>query len=278
MEVEQNVDTTTQKDESVNAKNPSVTSKNAWIIALDIFLTLVTILLSIYVAYRNGYINSDNLFKPEEQTEEESQEDKDTTDDLVIEDEEEEETLNTYKGKVLSAELPDGWSITEYMDGDGTDMLTDTVKFTGLTGLVVSHNNVQILKLTAAYGVGFIGCPELPIFPDSSDAYLQEQKDINKEIQEETVTHDYTNTPYSDFKWFGKDFRRVGTVLYFDTVPNNKYFEPQCEKGLVTTPGLSFESSDGYKIDAYFCTINEKASTEELETLETILASMEKVN
>lgn len=273
MEVEQNIDTTIQKDDGVNTKNPSDGNKDIWVILLNVFLALVTILLLGYVAYRNGYIDLDNVFKPKEQTEEESNEENDASNDLVIQ-ENGETTLNTYEGEVLSAILPNGWSITEYMDGDGTDMLMDTVEYTGLTGLTVSYNNVPILELIAVSGIGFIGCPELPIFPDSSESYLQEQVEMNEEIQENMVTYDYTNTPYSDFQWFGKDFRRVGTALYFDTVAGNEYFEPQCEGGLVTVPGLRFEDSDGYEGVAYFYNINEEASTEQLETLDNILASM----
>lgn len=273
MEVEQNIDTTIQKDDGVNTKNPSDGNKDIWVILLNVFLALVTILLLGYVAYRNGYIDLDNVFKPKEQTEEESNEENDASNDLVIQ-ENGKTTLNTYEGGVLSAILPNGWSITEYMDGDGTDMLMDTVEYTGLTGLTVSYNNVPILELIAVSGIGFIGCPELPIFPDSSESYLQEQVEMNEEIQENMVTYDYTNTPYSDFQWFGKDFRRVGTTLYFDTVAGNEYFEPQCEGGLVTVPGLRFEDSDGYEGVAYFYNINEEASTEQLETLDNILASM----
>jgi hypothetical protein len=279
MEVEQNVDTSVQPEVKEKKDIPTTKSKDIWVVLLNIFLALITIFLLGYIAYKNGYIDLDNILKPKDSgsQEQEDNEVDESEEEQEEEDIEEESSFTTYEGSVLSAITPDGWTIVEYMDGDGTDMLVDGLTYTGLTGLKVFNGSDTILEMIAVSGIGFIGCPELPIFEDSSEEYLEEQEGYNEVSGTDLVTYDYTDTEYSNFKWFGKDFRRVNTALYFDTVEDNEYFEPQCEGGLVIVPGFSFKDSDGYEGVAYFYGIMEDATDEQLEVLDGILASMVEV-
>jgi hypothetical protein len=276
MEVEQNVDTSVQPEVKEKKDIPKTKSKDIWVVLLNIFLALVTIFLLGYIAYKNGYIDLDNILKPKDSGSQEQEEegDDESEEEQEEEDLEEESSFTTYEGSAFSAITPDGWTIVEYMDGDGTDMLVDGLTYTGLTGLKIFNGSDTILEMIAVSGIGFIGCPELPIFEDSSEEYLEEQEGYNEVSGTDLVTYDYTDTEYSDFEWFGKDFRRVNTTLYFDTVEDNEYFEPQCEGGLVTVPGFSFEDSDGYEGVAYFYGIMEDATEEQLGVLDSILASM----
>lgn len=243
--------------------------KDLGIILINVLLAIITIFLLGYIAYRNGYIDLDNILNIQnEDVTEENEEDENAVET------EEEMVLSEYIGNTFTAVLPQDWTIIEYLDGDGTDMLVGEVTYTGLTGLKILHGEKTIFEMGAVSGIGFIGCPELPIFDDSSEAYLQEQIEMNDEVGMTMVTTDYTNTPYFDFSWFGKSFRRVNTLLYFDTVLNNNFFEPQCEGGLITVPGFSFMDGDGYEGTAYFYGINELATANELLLLDSILESM----
>ena len=172
------------------------------------------------------------------------------------------------EGDFLSAVLPEEWSIEEYSNGEGTDMLVEGVTYVGLTGLRVFHGEKEIIHIGAVSGIGFVGCPELPLFDDSDPAYTTEMEEINTEVGMTMSTLDYTSSEYTDFEWFGKDFRRIGFSLYYDSVQGNDYFDPQCEKSLFTVPGFSFEDSDGYEGTAYFYDINDEATDEELGVLD----------
>lgn len=274
MEVEQNIPVTPPQEE-VKTPPKNGKDKNIWIIILNVFLALITIALLGYIAYKNGYVDLGNIFNnAQEESEEEEQEEETEPEEFVIESNGE-ETLVTFEGEYLSLIHPEGWTVEEYLDGVGSDMLVEGVTYTGLTGLkIFTDDDLEILNMYAVSGIGFVGCPELPIFDDSSDTYLTEQQDMNDEVGVEMITLDYTDTEYVDFEWLGKGFRRVNTTLYFDTELGNDTFEPQCEAGLITVPGLGFEDSDGYEGVAYFYGISEEATDEELETLDQVLTSM----
>ena len=147
MEAEQNANASQlpPKEEIRQTSPVEEKSKDLWVILLNIFLALLTILLLAYVAYKNGYINLDNIFNTKDNGEEQAQnEDSTTGEEKIAVVDEEELTLETYEGTVLSAILPSKWSIKEYTNGDGTDMLVDGVTYTGLTGLKVFNGNNEL--------------------------------------------------------------------------------------------------------------------------------------
>ncbi len=270
---EENKIVTPQEDKAEERVETKVEEKSssAWIVVLNVFLALVTILLLAYIAYRNGYINLDNVLNLK-QTEDSSEEQ--SNEESQDQGEDSEESMEVFEGEYLSAIVPEGWSIEEYEDGDGTEMLVDGVTYTGLTGIKIFKGEDEIMMFGAVSGIGFVGCGQLALFNDSSTEYNEEQADMNQEVGMEFNTVDYTDTNYSDFEFLGKSMRRVSTDLYYDTVEGNEYFEPQCEKGLMTLNGVSFLDSGEYEGTSYYYKITEGTSALDLDILDGILASM----
>lgn len=250
-----------------------------WLILLNIFLSIVTLCLIAYIAQKEGYIDIQKIFNKEE--------DYDysrfgTTIDgginygyrpeyprIPIE-----ATTSTFSGKYVSATIPDYWNIVEYHDGKGSDMLVDGVEYTGLTGIEISEGTEVIMSIEAVSGVGFEGCPELPRFNDSYSDYEDEQSEINEVVGDNMIIIDYTNTDYSDINFLGKDFRRVNTSLYYDTIEDDEYFEPQCEKQFIFLNGITFSDSNGYEGTTYTYDISSTASVDSLYLLDDVLESM----
>ncbi|MHC1716614.1 MAG: hypothetical protein AB9915_01805 [Candidatus Dojkabacteria bacterium] len=248
------------------------------VIILNILLALITILLIGYIAYRNGYINLDNILNVKENNSSEDVEEENTgenaSEENATEETAEEAELKVFNGEYVSAIAPDGWLIVEYENGDGSEMLVDGVTYAGLTGIKISNGSKEVMKFEAVSGIGFVGCPEIPLFDDSSAAYKQEQETMNEEVGMDLTTVDYTDAEYSEFKFLGKTVRRVDTRLYYDTVVGNAFFEPQCERDFMTLKGLSFVDSYDYKGEAYEYTISDSSTDAELLILDGILASI----
>jgi hypothetical protein len=251
------------------------------VIILNLLLAIVTILLLGYIAYRNGYIELDNILNKEEMTEEGEQKEgvpKEQSEEIETTDEQEEPLLlETYDGEYISAVLPLGWEIVEYLDGEGSEMLASETTYSGLTGMEILHEDSVIMKIEGISGIGFIGCGELPRFTDSSSEYEKLQEETNKEIEidEEEIKYlDYTDVAYSEFQWFNKKYRRVGEALYYDTIEDDEYFQPQCEVSFFRIEELGFEMDGEYIGDTYMYTIYPDATQSQLSTLDQILTSM----
>ncbi len=269
MKVEENIQTTAPSNPS---KQTPLDGKDRGIgvIILNILLALVTVVLLGYIAYRNGYINLDNILNTQEEKEIEEEEEEKEAEEI----QKELLTVETYDGDYFSAVIPLGWEIVEYPDGKGTKMIAEGSEYTGLTGIQILKGTEEIMRIEGVSGIGFVGCPELPRFKDSSPSYEKEQKEITKEIDEEIKFLDFADTPYSEFKWLEERFRRVGAALYYDTVKGDEFFEPQCEVSFFRIEEFGFKDADGYEGDTYMYTISQEASEEDLETLDKILISM----
>ena len=246
-------------------------NKDSWVVFLNIFLAIVTVVLLGYIAYKNGYIDLDNILNiQEEDTEAEEMREEEE----IVVTENGEITLEVYEGESIEAILPKGWSIVEYHDGEGTEMLPTYTSFTGLTGLEIFHEEKQILELIGAWAVGFPECPELVVFSDTSGDYISEVAAMGEEFGVETVIADYTSIDYAGFDWLGRYFRRVGNVLYSDSNLETESFDTLCETGVVSFQELSFTNTEGEIGTAYFYAISEDSTEEELRILDGILASM----
>ena len=97
------------------------------------FILIVT-LLFLYLLFFTEALDNVKIFNPQDENSQQDGEDN----------QEEDETPEfiAYEGETFTAQLPTQWSISdwsieEYYDGDGTDMLTDE-EFTGLTGFLNS--------------------------------------------------------------------------------------------------------------------------------------------
>jgi hypothetical protein len=163
----------------------------------------------------------------------------------------------------------------EYLDGEGSEMLYPGTAYSGLTGVEILHDNDVVMKIEGVSGIGFVGCRELPRFEDSSTEYEQMQQELNNETGEEDIKYlDYTDVAYSEFQWFNKKYRRVGEALYYDTVEDDEYFQPQCEVSFFRIEDLGFEMDKEYTGDTYMYTISPETTQTQLSTLDQILISM----
>jgi hypothetical protein len=265
MEVQENLRRNPQEDYLRKNSQNNSKGKDLGIAVLNILLAIVTVILLGYIAYKNGYIDLDNILniqREEEGTEEESSNPTDFG-------------LTTFEGDYFTAVLPLEWTITEYKDGEGTTMISsEGPTYTGLTGIVIANNEEEIMKIEGVSGIGFIGCPELPKFEDTDPDYEEKQEDLVNEIGGEIQYLDFTETPYSEFTWLDKTVRPVKTAIYYDTIEGDNYFQPQCEVSFLRIEDFGFEDEGGNKGDTYMYTISEDATEEQLENLDKILTSM----
>ena len=209
-------------------------------------------------------------------TEEETLDLEETITDLL--DDLGEEDTTTITGEYMTAEVPDDWTVVEYTNGNGTDMLVEGTTYTGLTGLkIFNPDDEAVFSMVAVSGIGFIGCGDYAVFDDDNANYYQEQVDMNDEIGETMTEHDYTSTDYTEFEWMGTTMRRIDDLYYYDTEEGNNYFEPPCVPGLITVEGFSFLDSYDYLGEAYFYGLEDIATIDEYEIVDEILESMEAI-
>jgi hypothetical protein len=267
-------------DTTPKVVQPKPKKTKAWLVVVVVILSLLLLGVSGYIVFTEFLQNQDDeveVLEDDETEQEDSSTDDQEEEVSDTEEEEEDDGLNTFEGDVLRAELPDGWSVIEYFDGEGTDSLPGTeMVYEGLTALdIVSPDNRQVFTLQAVSGIGFIGCPQYAIFEDDNEAYRFEQESTSDELGETLNTIDYTDTEYEEFEWLGVTFRRVDDKYYYDTQEGTNYFEPPCVEGLLTLEGLYFTDEDGYIYESYFYGPTEDATDADLPTVDMILQSME---
>jgi len=245
MEVQENLRRNPDEDYLRKISQNNSKGKDIWVAVLNILLAIITIVLLGYIAYKNGYIDLDNILNIQE-------EDSDAgIGDLTA--------LETYEGKYFTAVVPVGWKITEFENGKE---------------ILITNDNEEIMKIEGVSEIGSIGCPKLARFEDADPDYEKKQETLVSELGEEIEYLDFTKTPYSEFTWLDKKVRRIQTAIYYDTIENDDYFQPQCEVSFLRIEGFGFEDKDGNKGDIYIYTIFEEATEEQLETLDKILISM----
>lgn len=243
-------------------------------------LYIVIIMMAIIALGLVGYIAYSEIFLSEEpeatQEEEEGIEEEDTDFDI----EEEEAETETFTGDYVTAELPVGWSIVEYEDGDGTDMVTDDVDFVGLTGIeVLNDAGNMIFKIYAVYGIGGVdACDEYVQFEDFNEEDYDDIVGSSAFVDTVTELVDYTDVDYTEFTFFGLKVRRVNDELYWDSVEGETYFEPACNISyrVWVLEGLTFSDGD-MDSSSYMWEISDTATEEELLKLDDILDSMDGV-
>ena len=266
MEVQKNLRSNPQEDYLRKNSQNSSKGKDVGVAVLNILLAIVTVILLGYIAYKNGYIDLDNILNIQREEREETEEEVGDPIDFG---------LTTFEGDYFTAVLPIEWSITEYSDGEGTSMISsEGSSYTGLTGIVIANNDEEIMKIEGVSGIGFIGCPELPKFEDTDPDYEEKQEDLVSEIGENLQYLDFTETPYSEFTWLDKTVRRVQTAIYYDTIEGDNYFQPQCEVSFLRIEDFGFEDEGGNRGDTYMYTISEEATEDQLENLDKVLTSM----
>ncbi|MDD3475114.1 MAG: hypothetical protein PHP08_04450, partial [Candidatus Dojkabacteria bacterium] len=259
--------------------------KKTWLLIIVIALAVIFTLVAGYIIYKKLIVKPIDTTNEEEViNEENSAEEIENGSDLCalgdefcFTEETEVSEENIYTGEVITATLPEGWSIVEYFDGDGTESLPDMgLAYSGLTALdIINPENKQVFTLQAVSGIGFEGCPNYPLFDDDSPSYHAEQESASTEMGETLNTTDYTGSDYEEFEWLGVTFRRIDDKYFYDTKEGNNYFEPPCVDGLLTLEGLYFTDEDGYKYEAYFYGPTDDATEDDLVIVDQILESME---
>jgi hypothetical protein len=284
----------TSKIKKINKTEQSKSNKTL-LIVLVIFLSILFLSIVGYIAYTQFIRPTDStdqdtpntVEKNEEQSNEETTTQQDNKnvceigdEDCIEENEEPEQSYTTFEGEVITAQLPLGWNIIEYFDGDGTDSLPgEPSDYNGLTAIdIISDDNRQVFTLQAVSGIGFVGCPQYAKFEDNNESYEFQQESMNEEMGEEMEIFDYTDTEYVEFEFLDVTFRRIGNKYYYDTQEGNNYFEPPCVEGLLTLEGLYFTDESGYIYEAYFYGPTEYTIDDDLPIIDDILESIELVD
>ncbi len=193
------------------------------------------------------------------------------------------QTYTDFEGELLSATIPENWTVVEYQDGAGTDMLVSGQTYTGLTGLEVKNPaDVVVFSLKGVYGIGGIGgCQTYFRFADDSTTYYNDVVAANAEVGIPTPTVvDLTTATFSEINLFDAKVRRVATELYWDTDPVTSEFEAACgiQENIFDfgAPQFTISSPSGpVGAGIYQFSVLETATEEELTQLDDILDSLE---
>ncbi len=261
-----------------------IPKKGNFLVVANVLLTLLVIGLGVYIFVTDKKVKE--LKIKDKDKESVIQEDTDE-EDVVIEKKEENKNekeivskpqTKSFTGKYIKAELPTGWEIIEYGDGEGTEFLMDGTNYKGLTGLKISYNQKNILTMSALDGFGSNECSKLPHFKDSSEKYENDMREMSEETGHTFELLDYTNGGYQEYKWFDRNIRRVGDTFHYDTKNNNAYFEPQCLFSVVAFETSLFSSDSGSPtMNSYQYELEKTVTKTVLEQLDTILKSMKTI-
>ncbi len=241
---------------------------------------ILVIMLAIIALGLVGYIVYSEIFLSEEQeaTEEEGEVpvEEEATDVEVEDVDEGVSDTETFTGDYLTAEIPVGWDIIEYEDGDGTDMVASGVDFVGLTAFeVLNYGGEIVFRMYAVYGIGGIdACDEYVQFEDFNEDDYDDIVESSAFVDTVTELVDYTDVEYTEFTFLGLRVRRVEKELFWDTIEGETYFEPACNISYAVwnLEGLVFSDGD-MDSSAYMWEVSDTATEEELLKLDEILDS-----
>lgn len=276
---------------SPEEKGPEQATKKSknWLVILimGILIAMIIFLCStlayVLVSGSGGF----DLFDTGEESDEEDNGDSDDADadseedETVADDDSDDEetiTMEPFIGTHVDGQHPEGWTIIEYVNGNGSDMMVEGVTYVGLTGLkVVAPGNKDIFTMKAVSGIGGTdACQEYYEFSDSSEAYYNDVVDRSAVSGVVPVVVDLTSQAYTYFEFFGLRTRRVGTDLYWDTSSSTTTFDAACGIGAAFWwfDELQFKA-DGIDTSGYELTIEGVATSAEKITLDGILHSLE---
>lgn len=257
------------------------------VLVVVIIIVVALLGVGVYAGYSLSKLNQegDNIDEQEifeEEIEEET-----------VEEEEEETQLIQYSGDYITAEIPQGWKITEYKDGYGSDALMEMTDYEGLTGISISTDSGdEILKVYAVMGIGGKNlCSTVAQFSDTPQTYIgeinQRTSDFNSGVvgvdsQEpmpvvvQIADEDYTELEFIDFR-----VRRVGTDLYWNDLDNDNpnEFHPLCglSAAVLNFETLSFNYDSGFgteEANSYGVEIVGQPSEADLSLLGAVMNSI----
>lgn len=264
----------------IKTQLPLPSKKSPSLLLVLSFLLLLFVSIFLYLLFFTNVLDSLNLVnkkdqQPQQQQEEQEDDSNPEESEEEQEVEDEQETLTPFEGDTFSAQLPQDWIIEEYYNGEGTDMLTGGISYTGLTGLKIFKDDTEVFFMQAVYGIGFAGCPNYAKFTDESITYYNQILEDNEVSGTELNIQDYTAIQYNEFVWLGKTFRRVEREYSYDTIEGNQYFEPPCVPTLVDFDDLEFLPEEGPSAKTYDYSPTDEATLQDLDVIDTILESME---
>jgi hypothetical protein len=187
-----------------------------------------------------------------------------------------------FTGKYVTATLPEEWTIIEYFDGDGSDILVEGVTYEGLTGLkIFNPDDDTVFALAAVYGIGGIeACNDYYEFPDNSLSYYQEVATAANEIGITPNIIEVAADTYTEFTLFDLRVRRGGYTLYWDLNSDDpSSFDAACGMNahIFIFDDLQF-SADGNSLGNYQFDLSNSVNEADLLTLDSVLDSLEVAN
>ena len=233
------------------------TKGNEGLIVIIFILFFAVIAMGTYIFIKEGYFTEKN---PTNTIEEEKKEEETVKEPELVK----------FQGEYLTTEIPQGWSIKEFKNGEESDMVTEGVQYSGLTKFEISHESKDLFKLEILDGVGSVGCSQIVLFKDSPEDFEEKQNQQNEEIGIQANVLDYTDTKYSEISLFGTELRRVETKVFYDTDSSTNTFEAQCESNWISIPELNKVSPVSY----FNLSVSQEATLDELTILDSILESM----
>lgn len=245
---------------------------NGGLVALCICLALIVVGLLVYIAYEKEYIEIPFLSKTNsaQNTEEDA-----NTDDTDATEAGDAVTTTTFTGETVTATLPEGWTMQEYYNGQGSEYLSDGPDYVGLTGIkIFNEDDTSMFYLAGVNGIGFAGCSEYYAFADDNPAYRAQAQASADEMGDPMNINDFSNMPYVEYEVLGRTVRRVATKIYLDDEEGNNYFEAPCFNVVVTFEGLSYTDETNIPYEAYFYGFNTTITGDELLKVDDILKSM----
>lgn len=223
--------------------------------------------------------DEDEMADVEEEDDDEGEEESSEEESSEGDSESQYENASAFIGDYLEATLPTDWSIVEYENGAGSDMIS-TGTYVGLTGFEVRNpDDDMVFKMKAVHGIGGVAsCEDYFKFTDDNSVYYNQVVSDSAVHGVTPVIVDYTSTSYTSFTFLGLDVRRIGKKLFWDSETGATYFEAACDLSysVWNLTGVSF-TADGSASSAYMWEIDSTTTDAELLKMDDILDGMDDV-
>ena len=186
----------------------------------------------------------------------------------------------TVKGQYLSAQLPQGWMLVEYYNGAGTNMLTEGVSYTGLTGVAIKNDKGQVVfTLKAVSGIGGPStCPKYYKFPDNNDIYMHNKATLSQQNGVTTQVVNVTAGNYTETALLDHVLRRVKNknIYVADMNLNDSKYESACgiDLHILQFSPIYFKTGGIVKEHSYQLDIQPGISESDLLKLDNVLFSI----
>jgi len=260
--------------------------KNSKILVIGglVLVTLcMVVLLLTYYLYRQDQDNAVGANAQESQQEEDNANEDEANNENDMEEIAEEVDTVAFAGTYISADVPTGWTVTEYEDGAGGYGLLSDAIYDGLTAITVSNPAGDVVfKIEGVNGIGGTGeCSQVYQFADTDAAYVLEQQNLTVGLGNPIPpTVDLAGQDYVDFELFGMEGRFLGNTAYWNVASvGSGAFNPACNMLQVALEnvGLSFDyttSGQTYTDFLYMPNTTSDFQSAQAEELAEILSSL----